>query len=265
MPRRNPGTPVIRSTTLRPAALLPAALPPAVSLAIAGAWLVAIVAQATGWAALLHHHSLIEGGAPLWLAVVLFVPGWLVMIAAMMLPASRSTIGVVTGGLTRRRRPSIAMAAFLGAFLLAWMGFGLVAFGGDVALHHAVDATPWLAARPWLIEASVLVVAGGYQLTSGKRRSLAACRHPNDLLPDVPLTEAGAFQIGLRHGLECLGSSWALMLLMFAEGFANLWWMAGLTFLMTYEANGRRGLEAARIAGAVLLLAGVAVVSGALG
>ena len=68
----------------------------------------------------------------------------------------------------------------------------------------------------------------------------------------------------LDHGLACLGSSWALMLLMFAEGFANLWWMAALTALMVYEANGRHGLRAARFAGAVLLVAGLAVLSGPL-
>ena len=39
------------------------------------------------------------------------------------------------------------------------------------------------------------------------------------------------------------------MLLMFAEGFANLWWMVGLTGLMTYEAAGRHGQRAARAVG----------------
>lgn len=33
-----------------------------VPMAIAGAWLIAVVAQSTGNAALLHHHALIEGG-----------------------------------------------------------------------------------------------------------------------------------------------------------------------------------------------------------
>ncbi len=39
------------------------------------------------------------------------------------------------------------------------------------------------------------------------------------------------------------------MLLMFAAGVANLWWMAGLTALMVYEktgAAGRRAVPAGR-------------------
>jgi predicted metal-binding membrane protein len=43
------------------------------------------------------------------------------------------------------------------------------------------------------------------------------------------------------------------MLLMFAEGFANLWWMAALTGVMVYEAAGRHGQRAASAVGVVLL------------
>jgi hypothetical protein len=42
-------------------------------MTIAGAWLIAVVAQATGNAALLHHHALIESGPPLWVAVPIFL------------------------------------------------------------------------------------------------------------------------------------------------------------------------------------------------
>ena len=41
--------------------------------------------------------------------------------------------------------------------------------------------------------------------------------------------------------LACFGSSWALMLLMFGEGFGNLWWMGALTGVMVYETGGRHG------------------------
>ena len=43
------------------------------------------------------------------------------------------------------------------------------------------------------------------------------------------------------------------MLVMFAAGVANLWWMAGLTALMVYETTGRHGQAVARIAGALLI------------
>ncbi|MGZ8514205.1 MAG: DUF2182 domain-containing protein [Candidatus Limnocylindrales bacterium] len=234
---------------------------PLVLLAIAGAWTVAVVAAATGNAGLLHHHSLIEGRTPLWIAVALFVLGWQVMVVAMMLPPSLSTIRLVGRLSDRGPRPRLAEAAFLGAFLLAWTIFGVLAFAGDFVLHHVVDATPSLAARPWLIEAGVLAFAGAYQLTPLRRRSLAACRQRAGLPFGGAPRERGWFRVGLDHGLDCLGSSWGLMLLMFAEGFANLWWMAALTAVMVYEVNGRHGPRAARLAGVGLLVASLIVLS----
>jgi len=216
-----------------------------VVVAIATAWLAAIVSQFTGEAVLLHHHTLIEHGPPLWIAVGLFLVGWQVMLAAMMLPASLPTIRMVDAAIGHR-------TTFLLAFAAIWSIFGLFAFGGDFVLHHVVDATPWLAARPWLIEAGVLGMAGAYQLSSFKRRSLAACRHPVDLLATTT-HRSRAFDLGVAHALDCLGSSWALMLLMFAEGFANLWWMAALTGVMAYETTSQRGQRAALAVGVILL------------
>jgi predicted metal-binding membrane protein len=241
------------------ATVAPACRLPLVWAAIAGAWLVAIVAQATGNAALLHHHTLIEDGPPLWIGVPLFLLGWQVMIAAMMLPASLPTIRVMNRGVATLARPRLAQAVFLGAFALVWTIFGLLAFAADFGLHHFVDATPWLAARPRLIEAGVLAITGAYQFAPFKARSLAACRHSTGLLPSGALPRRGAFQLGLDHGLACLGSSWALMLLMFAEGFANLWWMVALTAVMVYETSGRHGRRAASGAGITLLLVALTV------
>lgn len=237
---------------MRGVAGVPARLP-AVPMAIAGAWLLAVVAEATGNAALLHHHALIEGGPPLWIATPLFLVAWQLMIAAMMLPASVPAILVFNVGTAVAPRPRRDLAAFLGSYAFVWTIFGLLAFTGDVVLHHIVDATPWLAARPWLIEASVVAFAGAYQFTPFKRRTLAACRHPASAAATSPAGR-GSFQLGLDHGLACLGSSGALMLLMFAEGFANLWWMLALTAVMVYEATGRFGQRAAVAVGVGVLV-----------
>lgn len=239
-------------------------LSPAVPVMIVGAWLIVLVAQVTGTAAVLHHHALIEGGPSLWVAIPLFLVAWQVMIAAMMLPASLPAIRVAEAAMGMVARPRRAGAAFLGAFAVIWIVFGLFAFMADVVLHHIVDATPWLAERPWLIEAGVLALAGAYQLAPLKRRSLAACRHPGALAPIDRLPQQGAARLGLRHGLACLGSSWALMLVMFAAGFANLWWMVVLTALMVYETTGRRSNRAATAAGIVLLMAALTALSGPL-
>jgi predicted metal-binding membrane protein len=234
---------------------------PVVSAAIAAALLLAVGAQLTGQAALLHHHTLIEGGTPLWIALALFLLGWQVMIAAMMLPASLPSIAAFSAAAHRARRRH-ALAEFLSAYALAWSIFGLLAFMGDDILHHIVDATPWLADRPWLIEASVLALAGAYQFSPLKRRGLAACRHPAALAHSSEVLRRRSFQLGLDHGLACLGSSWALMLLMFAEGFANLAWMAALAAVMVYEATGRHGPRLAQAVGVGLVFAALATLGG---
>ena len=222
---------------------------------VIGAWVVIGAAQATGTAALLHHHALIEAGPPLWLAIPAFLVAWQVMVMAMMLPASLPTIRVVGAIAGRHAHARYARVGFLAGFAPIWAAFGLLAFLGDLVLHHVVDATPWLATRSFLIEAGILAIAGAWQFTPAKRRNLLACRDPHELAAAAAPEVRGQARLGFRHGLTCLGSSWALMLLMFGEGFANLWWMVALTALMVYETTGRRGQRAASAAGAVLLIA----------
>ena len=117
-------------------------------------------------------------------------------------------------------------------------------------LHHVVDTTPWLGARPWLIEASVLALAGAWQFMPVTRHSLWDCRRARETSAVMPLADHGALRLGLEHGLACLGASWALMLLMFAEGFDSFAWMIALSALMTWQvmdgtAAGRRRSPAA--------------------
>jgi predicted metal-binding membrane protein len=238
---------------MRAATLMPR--PMGILLGVIGAaWLAAVLAQWSGEATLLHHHTLIEHGPPIWVAVPLFLVGWQVMVAAMMLPASLPTIRVVDAAIGHQ-------TTFLVSFAAIWTTFGLFAFAGDFVVHQIVDATPWLAARPWLIEAGVLAMAGAYQLSPFKRRSLAACRHPVALLATTT-RRFQAFELGAAHAVDCLGSSWALMLLMFAAGFANLWWMAALTGVMVYETSSRHGQRAATIVGVILLCLSLATLVG---
>jgi predicted metal-binding membrane protein len=227
----------------------------AIATAVASAWLLTILAAASGEGALLHDHAIIEGGPSLWLAVPGFLASWQVMVVAMMVPASVPAFRVFESAPRPLARTAGAFAGFLGAYLLVWSGFGLFAFLGDVVLHRLADATPWLAARPWLIDVALVALAGSYQFLPPKRKSLEACRHPSSpgRGPHPVSPASGGFSAGLEHAIDCLGSSGALMILMFATGFASLWWMAALTGLMGYEVRGRHGQLASSLAGIVLL------------
>jgi predicted metal-binding membrane protein len=229
-------------------------VPPIVGTAIAGAWLLAVVTSLTGRAGLLSHKHLAEGGLPLWAALGLFVLAWQSMIAAMMLPSSLPLIRLFAVASRSQDRPVAARAAFLGGYVAVWTVFGAVAFLGDVQLHHLVDTTPWLLWHPWVIAGGVLGIAGVFQFSAIKDRCLSECRHPGAfLLQHYRRGVGAAFALGRRHGLFCLGCCWALMLVGFAAGVANLWWMAALTGLMVYEKVGRYGDRLTRVLGVSLL------------
>lgn len=103
-------------------------------------------------------------------------------------------------------------------------------------MHRLVDGWPWLAAHPQLIGGSVLVIAGAFQFSSLKDKCLSECRHPAAfLLKKYGRGVGGAFQLGHDHALFCVGCCWALMLVMFAVGIANLIWMAPLALVMFVE------------------------------
>jgi predicted metal-binding membrane protein len=238
-----------------------ARVPRAVLGAIAVAWALAVGAELSGRGAALHHDALIEGTLPYALALVLFLVAWQAMVAAMMVPSSLPLMRLFAAAAAGQPRPRAAIAAFLGGYALVWTAFGSLAFAGDTLVHATVDRTPWLQHHEWLIAGGTLAIAGTFQFSRLKDRCLEVCRHPGAfLLRHYERGVARGFALGRRHGLFCLGCCWALMLLMFAAGVANLWWMAGLTALMVYEKTGARGRRAVSPAGIALLACAALVV-----
>ena len=233
-------------------------IPPAVVAAIAVAWVLALAAQATGRGRLLGHDELIHSGLSLWAALGLHLLAWQVMIVAMMLPSSLPLVRLFATVSSNQRRPGVAMSAFLTGYAVVWSVFGALAFLGDALTHDTVDATPWLAAHPAVIGGGVLALAGAFQFSSLKDRCLKECRHPAGfLLPRYQRGTRAAFRLGRQHGLFCLGCCWAIMLVGFAAGVANLWWMAALTALMVFEKTGREGQRGVRPIGLGLIALGM--------
>src|SRR5918999_1059745 len=93
-----------------------------------------------------------------------------------------------------------------------------------------------------------------------KDRCLCECRHPiSFMLHHYRRGIAGGLQVGLRHGLHCIGCCWALMLVMFAVGVGNIGWMLALGAVMAIEKNMPIGRRPSMALGVVLLGWGVAV------
>lgn len=237
------------------------------------AWLYAFLAWAGGYAELLHHDRLFgghgahhgvdgvaSGGLPVWALAILLVGSWQVMTAAMMLPSSVPMVRVFGAVSRRQPRAGHAMAAFLGGYAVVWTGFAAAALAGDAVLHRLIGAVPALDARPELITAAILALAGAFQFSALKDKCLDACRHPAAfLMPRYRRGTRAAFDLGRSHGWFCLGCCWALMLLMCVAGFTDLRLMAGLGALMAYEKIGRHGELVARLAGVALLVAAAVV------
>ena len=73
----------------------------------------------------------------------------------------------------------------------------------------------------------------------------------------------GALRMGLEHGLYCVGCCWILMALLFVAGVMNLLWVAVISLFVLAEKVLPRGELVGRLGGAILLVAGVVVLTSA--
>jgi predicted metal-binding membrane protein len=221
------------------------------------AWAVALAAELGGLAKAVHHDSLLQGGPAFGLALLLFLISWQVMTAAMMLPSSLPLVRMFTAASAHTPGRGAALAAFVGGYALVWSVFGALAFMGDAGLHAAVNSSPWLTENDWAIGPAVLLLAGAFQFSSLKDACLRSCRHPASFMRrHYRRGTREGFLLGARHGAFCVGCCWALMLVMFAAGAANLLWMAALTALMVHEKTRPSGARTVPVTGVMLLATG---------
>ena len=72
----------------------------------------------------------------------------------------------------------------------------------------------------------------------------------------------GAFVMGLRHGIYCVGCCWMLMALLFATGVMNLLWVAVIATFVIAEKLMPRAKLVGRLSGPALSAIGLAVIFG---
>ena len=242
---------------------------PAVTLwAVAGvSWAITFALTLTGGTEAAHHDHVLEHDSQPWaLRITLFLAVWVVMLGAMMLPTLVPLARMFGPVSARAGRPHTARAGLYGGYLLVWLAFAPLALLFDASVHLVVHAWPWLEAHEGLILSSTLVLVGAYQLSPLKDRCLTACRDPLTFLwQHYRRGLRGALNLGVRHGLWCVGCCWALMLLMFATGVGSLAWMVGLTAVMVAEKTTRWGARLVVPVGVVLIASGLVLTALALG
>ena len=241
--------------------------PAAALWTIAGlAWAGTALVIAPGRSDLASHDHIIEHSTLPWVSRIgAFLLMWAVMVAAMMLPSTVPMARLFTAASSRAPRPSLARATLYATYVLTWLGFGLLALGGDRLIHLLVDSWPWLSAHSGLIKAGLLGVAGAVQFSPIKDRCLTACRDPLSMLWQHYGRGTRVWRLGWFHALNCLGCCWALMLVMFGVGVGNPLIMLGLTAVMVAEKTTKRGHRLVTPVGVALLAASAAFALGALG
>ncbi len=163
-----------------------------------------------------------------------FVGVWIVMMAAMMLPAVSPTVAL-HARMTRQRGPA-RPAAFVSGYLVVWGAAGVAAYGIFALGRHALGPDlAWNSGGRWLA-GGLLAAAAVYELTPLKDACLGKCRSPLGFLMGAWRDGVrGAAEMGAKHGAWCLGCCWALMVALFALGVMSLIWMAVVATLITVE------------------------------
>ena len=175
--------------------------------------------------------SLCSAGSAAWLTPDWLVSaglGWLLMVVAMMLPMSIPALAHIrlsTFAQDRRR----AIALFLGGYGALWLMAGWAMKAIEMLVRNAATDLH----LPALAAAAVLALV--WQVSPAKQCCLNRCHaHP-------PLAAFGwpaardALALGLRHGVWCVGSCWALMLLVLLLPQGHVAGMVAAAVLMFSE------------------------------
>jgi len=226
-----------------------------------------LILAAASWAVLIWQSSMMKSmdmGLTMGMGATSFLAIWVVMMIAMMFPAT-AQMNLVFARVQRdrpsSRRPSVSTWIFVGAYLLVWTLFGVLAYLGALAASGLAQQIPWIMMNAARIGGGILVLAGLYQFTPLKRVCLAKCCTPLDFIRGAWRSgSTGAFRMGLEHGISCLGSNWLLFVLLFPLGIMNIAAMAGLTVVIGAEKMFPRGERIAQGVGLALILSGILVI-----
>lgn len=189
---------------------------------------------------------------------------WAVMMVGMMVPTA-IPMTLIYAAIVRkasRNNQTLAPAAiFISGYVAVWTLFSLVATLAQWLLDQTALLSPMMVSTSPLLGASLLVMAGIYQLTPAKEACLQHCRAPAHFIAEHWRPGfGGAFRMGLEHGAYCLGCCWILMGLLFLGGVMNLLWIAAITLFVLLEKVLPFGVRGGRLAGWLMIFSGIALV-----
>lgn len=186
---------------------------------------------------------------------------WVTMMVAMMLPIVTPWLLVLFG--TKREKDPVSFpfstaGFFLMGYAVIWVAYSALATLGQWGLGAAALLSPALVGTSPVVGGVLLLAAGIYQWTPWRDACMTHCRSPLGFFATSwKEGRRGAFTMGFRHGLYCVGCCWALMALSFVFGVMNILWMAGLTVFLLAEKVTSWGPWFGKAAGGILAVYGL--------
>lgn len=196
-------------------------------------------------------------GGSIGLRALALVLMWFLMAIAAMLPSATPMIRTyceIADTARIKGEPVVHPLVLVAGYLSVWLGASALFSALTLSLHafalSGETPGPLLGAAG----AFALLIAGLYQFSGLKQACIEKCRNPFSILfAHWSAKPIRVFRLGIAQGIWCLGCCWALMLVMFAVGVMNVFWMAliGLFTLIEKQATSR---VPTRLAGAILLV-----------
>jgi predicted metal-binding membrane protein len=187
-------------------------------------------------------------------------PMWAIMMAAMMLPTMIPTLRNYEALMASADGTRAGWIGVLLGYLVVWIGFAALIAVVQVALVAGGLIDSLGIAASGFFAAALLIVVGAFQFTRAKEICHGVCHSPMSyFLGHWKSGFSGGLRMGLGLGAFCVGCCWGFMVLGFVGGVMSLLWMGLATLFMIFEKLPQVGHHLTKPAGAVLILAGVAV------
>ena len=164
---------------------------------------------------------------------------WFSMMIAMMTPSVSPMVMMyttVSRAKKLKQQPYAPTFIFLTGYLVAWALFSVFASAIQWPLHESNVLDPMMYNNSYLLSGAIILLAGIYQMTPMKDACLNQCRTPlGFLMAAWKDGKSGAFQMGLYHGMFCVGCCWALMAVLLAVGVMNMLWVLLIAVFVLIE------------------------------
>ena len=209
--------------------------------------------------------AMADSASALTYPLLLFMMWWTMMMA-MMLPSAAPAI-LTYAAVNRKVQQgagagaAVRLTAFVSGYLLIWTGFTLAIVIVQLLLGAKVELSMMMAVVSSTLGGGLLIAAGLYQMSPLKSACLRKCQTPLMYFTHHwKKGTNGAFNMGLSHGVYCVGCCWVLMGLLFYGGVMEPRWIVGLAIYIALEKLIPAGSRISRFSGLILIGWGIVAI-----